>query len=1016
MNEKIKRSFISGALVTALLFSCASESIGSVDINTASGTIDAQFSLFNISAYPLSFKYNPEISKGSVGSKWETSLDANLQLSDDVPIFTVTAYCSKFLFIKNENGKFESGGGLGSKFEFINGDYTLTSNIGEKLTFDDKGNLKTIQDESGNTSVINRNSSDFISGWDTKSDRIKTFSIDSALSGKTFASNENAKVERNSAGQITSIKADRQFDFIYKNSLLSEILVNGISRYAFHYDKKGLLSRLKEPEHDYALSYYKDDKIQSIDDARGDSIYVEYDSDTAKAPDTQFVYVWNMTQFLRTQYKYTKDTVEITEGPIDSDDFLFGTIDRKTGIRTSKSIKGDKLEIVPGKEGNFVVNTSLRGFTPYQIQYSFNNLVLKNKNGIEYFKDLLSPSDFTTEKILSEIKDEGVIRDLNKNITGMIFNGIEKMKYTYSKDGSLMEKITTASGNEIFMTYDKEGRIIRIADSLGNKTSYRYSQNSTDIIYPNGTQTKIVYDENSLPSEILDPLGRKTLIQYQNTLIPQSVELCNFDTQSYNESQDDGLYSVSSNLFGTWLFIDNEDLTISRISPSGTITNYDLDKNNQILTIMDSEDRKIVRYSYDKYLQLIDASTDSCRLKFDYDDYGRLARKTYEKELSIDFDYDKKDAIRTVTDSSGLSLQYIRDANGKLVAISSDKTGTFKISYYDSGLKRDITYPNGVVLKWVYDKEDKITQYSILLPDGTARSAKLDYDKIGNIIKIDNNGTTVKFSYDELGHLTQIGDSKGRAVELSFDIWGNLLKLGNNESKFTSPALFQEINSILLGYNESSAITNYSDSVKEAKVSYDYDNRLNSIKFVDGKNISLTYAPVDNHLYSVTNGEEETRYYFLENQLYATKNLSSDKSTKYIYIPGENICLAILRPDGKVQYPLGDVFSSITDLTDRKGQTTHSRAFNTLGMLKTSDILDIPTGYGGYLSLDNGNILFAKNGAVLLKAMRTFGTKAQQPGNVNLYFTNKLSFMGNMPLTNLNDNEIMENLGVNSRQ
>lgn len=1010
----VKKFYIIGALTSALLFSLSMSA--SIDINTSEGTIDAQFSIFNISSYPISFKYNPKTTKGSVGAEWETSLDANLQLSDDVPIFTISAYCSKILFIKNEDGKFESGGGLGAKFEFINGDYTLTSNIGEKLTFDDKGRLKTIQDESGSASIINRNTKNLISGWETKSDKIKTFSIDSALSGSNPISNENSKVERNSAGQITSIKADKQFLFTYKDSILSTIQVNGVSQYAFEYNKKGLLSRLKEPGHDFVLSYYKDGRVLSIDDAKGDSIYVEYEADTAKAPDTQFVYVWNMTRFLRTQYKYTKEKVEITEGPIDSDDVLFGTIDRKTGIRTSKSIKGDNLEIIPGKGGSFTVNSALRGFTPYQIQVSFNNIVLKNKNGVEYYKDLMSPSDFNTEKIRSEIKNEGVIRDLNKNILGVIFNGIEVMNYTYSKDGSLMEKITTASGNVIAFTYDTEGRVIQTIDSLGNKTSFRYSKNSIEIIYPNGTVTKINNNEDGLPTEILDPMERKTIVDYQNTIAPQTVELCGFDTQSYDQSQEEDLYSISSNLFGTWLFVDNEDLTISRISPSGNIIDYDLDKDNQILGILDSENKKIAKYSYNKYMQIVEGSTDSCRIKFDYDDYGRLLKKSYDKELSFAFDYDKKDAIKTITDSAGLSLKYIRNAGGKLTSVSSDKSGTFKIAYYDSGLTKEITYPNGILLKWTYDVENKITQYSILLPDGTNKTTKLDYDKIGNIAKIDNGETTLKFSYDELGHLTQIADSKGKAVDLGFDIWGNLLKLGKNKSKFTSPSLFQEINSVSLNYNESSAITSYKDAERQADISYDYDNRLNAIKFNDGSLLELSYAPLDDQVYCISEGKQQKRYYFLESQLYAARDSSSEDFTRYIYVPGTNICLAVIRPDGKVQYPVCDVFGSITDLTDKKGTVIDSRAFNSLGMIKTSDRLNIPTAYGGYLSLDKGNIILTENGPVLLKTMRSFGPKSQKPGNLILDFSNKLSFMENMPLTQINDNATMLNLGVDSRQ
>lgn len=1009
MNKEIKRFFILGALISALLLCFSLPLPASIEINTAEGTIDAQFSIFNISSYPISFKYNPEISKGSVGAKWETSLDANLQLSDEVPIYTINAYCSKILFIKNEDGKFESGGGLGAKFEFINGDYTLTSNIGEKLTFDDKGNLKTIQDESGSASIINRTTKNLLSGWETKSDKIKTFSIDSALTGGTSAtSNENAKIEWNQTGQISSIKADKEYKFIYNESLLTAIQVNGIPQYILEYNGKKLLHRLKEPLHDYVLFYYDDEKILSIDDAKGDSIYIEYDLDTTKTTDSRHTYVWNLTRSLRTIYEYTKDKVEIKEGPIGSKDVLFGVIDRKTGIINKKNINGDIIEVIPEKDGIFSVNSSLRGRTPYATEYSFGNLVLKNKNGVEYYKDLMSPSDFNTEKIRSEIKYDGIIRDLKKNILAVISNGVETIKYSYSRDGSLLEKATTSSGNELIYTYDHGGRVTQISDSQGNKTSFRYSTGRLEVIYPNGTSTNIVYNNEGLPVEILEPLTKKTIIGYQNTSSPKTVELRGFDTQSYIGSQDDGLFLILSNLFGRWIFIDNKKRTLSRISPSKNIIEYESNENNQIEAIIDSNNNKIATYSFDKYFKLTEASTDSCRIQFSYDKYGRLASKSYDKELSFDFGYDKKDDLNTITDSTGFSIKYIRDANGKLISLTSDKTSTFKISYYDSGLTKEIKYPNGNILRWVYDLEGKIIQYSILLSDCTNRTTKLVYDKIGNITQIDNGKTSINFSYDELGHITKITDSNGKTVDLNFDIWGNLLKLGKYESKLSNPSIYSQINNIDLSYNKISAITSYKDTDRECSVSYDWNDRLSRLQFNNGTFISFDYSPLDNQIYSVIQNNVEIKYYFLKGQLFATKDSTTNKFTKYIYLPGTNLCLAIVRPDGKAQYPLCDVFGSITDLTDKKGELIASRTFNSLGLLNSNDNLALTTGYEGLLTFDNGNIIFTKNGPVLTNIMRVFTPKAKEPGEITFDFSNKLSFMEIMPLVNFKKNPLSQ--------
>ena len=629
---------------------------------------------------------------------------------------------------------------------------------------------------------------------------------------------------------------------------------------------------------------------------------------------------------------------------------------------------------------------------------------------------MISPSEFALEKTRSEIKDGGIIRDINKNVIELISGGICMMKYSYSKDGSSLQKAVTASGDEFNYTYDKEGRMIQIVDSLGNKTSFRYGKNTVEIIYPNATKTILTLSEEGLPIKISDPMKRKTLVAYQNARLPQKVELCNFDTQTYIGSQENDLYSIQSSLFGLWLFIDNNDQTITRISPSGNVITYETNDKKQITAIKNEKNINIANYVYNKYSQVTEASTDSCRIKFDYDDYGRLSQKSYDKELSLAFEYDKKDIIKTLADSEGFSIKYIRDAGGKLTSIISDKTGTFKVSYYDSGMIKEIYYPNGVVLKWTYDVEPKIIEYSILLPGGASKTTKLGYDKIGNITRINNGQTTVNFFYDELNHLTKVADSGGKEVNLSFDVWGNLLKLGKNESKLSSPSIFSQINSLTLSYNnEISSLSSYEDADNKRSVSYDWNNRLTSLKFNNGNYISLDYAPMEDEIDSVTANGIRTKYFFYGTQLYATKDTTSKKSTKFIYVPDTNICLAVIRPDGEIQYPLCDVFGSITDLTDKKGRLTDSRTFNSIGLINSSDTLNIPTAYGGLLSLDKGSIVFTENGPVLLKIMRAFGPKAQDPGDISLDFSNKLSFMESMPLTTLNENSAKQNLGINNR-
>lgn len=1011
----MNRAIICG-FIGALIFLSPARSSASVDIDTAGGKINADFTLFNISGYPVSFRYNPELKSGPAGASWESSLNASLEIPGDVPIYTVNAYSSKFMFIRDEQGKFESGGGLGGKFELINGDYTLTSNAGEKLTFDEKGNLKTIQDETGSLSIISRDQKKLISGWETRSGAIKNFSIDSALEGAANTSSaSSASLEWMPDGTVSAIKAQKAFKFNYKDSKLSSITVNNNEAYLFTYNKKGLLRRLKEPGHDYNFSYYKDGRVKSIDDRFGESLYVEYQSDTEASKDVRHVYVWNLTRFIKTHYKYMKDTVEIQEGTIDSDDVLFGSIDRKTNVRKARSIAGDTMEVKPGKDGRLSVSTMTRGFSPYKMEVDFGNTLMRNINGIEYFKDIIYAGGMESDKISSDIKNDGIIRDGNKNVTGLFVNGIETKRYNWSEDGSDIERSISSTGNQTLFKYDDHGRIVQKEDSIGNKTSYRYRDGGFDVVYPNGTTSSIATNDKNMPVTIADPLGRVTRFGYGNPVIPNFVELSGFDSQSFIQSIEDGIYFYDSTLFGSWFFIEKDDGSVTRVGPDENVTNYFYDRNKLLLSVSDADGKVISSYTYNKYLQLSKASSEGCILSFGYDDYGRMLQKSYNKELSINIAYNGIDLSQEISDSSGFHLRYGRNQGGAITSINLGNGVAFSVAYYDSGLIKEIKYPNGITASWNYDLLGRISQYTINFPDGSSRVSVLKYDKAGNLVESETDGKTVDCSYDELGHLTGVSDSKGKSVRLKFDVWGNLLQLGSKESKGDSPGCQTEINSVALSYTKDSSIREFTLDEKKSEISYDRDNRINLISSGPDK-LTISYAPLDEQIYQLDTGSRQKKYYFLYDRLYATWDSESKHFTRYVYLPGSNICLAVVRHGGKVDYALNDIFGSITDLADSKGNLTGSRTFNTLGAVKSSLPMDLDMYYGGMIGLDGGNIIFAEKGPVLLKIMRYFSSHAQLPGNILLDHNNKLSFMEEMPLTNFNELRNFQNTGVNSRQ
>ena len=960
-----------------------------VNIVPLTGALRVSVIISSICQYPISGSYNPQITKGSIGAGWQCSLDTDLQISKEIDFYTINAYCSKFVFSLNDDGTFSSGGSDRAALTFSNNNYILTANNGERLTFDPEGTLKSVQDISGKTAEISRDSNARISSWSIKSDKVESFSADDMLSsgGNEKATvSDGCSVKWNDNGTVSGLSAEnKDFNFVYdKNSRLAKITIGNKEILAsFEYDSSGKLISMTEPNHEYSFTYYEDNRVKTVEDQMGDDIYVEYEIIDGLNNCT----VWNLTKFTETIYVLDKGKTVVTQSPIDSDVEFSAVINLTTGERTiTNHLSGNTYVIKGDSKGNLQVSSNLMGFTPLVSDCNFLDSVTKNINDAEYFRESTVPSEFEVTESRAKIKDDGVMKDYLGNIIQVINKNFNAASLYYDKNNRLI-KMATPSGGEYLYEYTDDGKTKKITNPFGNVQEYTYlPDNRVVISLPDNECVSISYDEWGFPLEIKEPQERETIITYSNRGEIETVELKGLDLQSFLSSLEDGLIALQSNTYGSWLFRDSFDGCLTRISPDGDVVSFNLSKK-QLVSVSDSEEQILENYSYNKNGQLKEISTPQVSLSYKYDDRGRLVEKKYNKEnFGVDFSYNKRDLVSCISDTGGFKTEYITDNAGKLVEIKNKKTGNFKIEYSNNGLIESIIYPNGITVRKSYDKAERLTQYICAHKNKELNNVSFQYDSLGNVVDVNNNGNTEKYHYDSLCHITGIMYQDGRKESFSFDKWGN----------FSSKKL-------LLSTDNQSRITTAKSGDCYLKFSYGYNNLLSKVES-DGKNIlEVYYNPVDNlPAMTVDSSGDKTGYIFIDNNLYAVIDDKKSEITRYIYIPGTDVCIALVRADGLVLYPVSDPSGTITALYDNNGNLLSKRTFDALGRLEGEDKLNIALGFQGALSLLNNRVVFNEDGQYLVEAQRLLSKIAPVPGKYALDFTNKLSYLDGNPRKNVN--------------
>ncbi len=188
-------------------------------------------------------------------------------------------------------------------------------------------------------------------------------------------------------------------------------------------------------------------------------------------------------------------------------------------------------------------------------------------------------------------------------------------------------------------------------------------------------------------------------------------------------------------------------------------------------------------------METIDALGNSTL--FEYDPMGRLTKtslhrvdaqdKVDEWEITL-YEYDGRGLVTKETNALGAVTAYTYDGNGNLVSKTDADDYVTKYTYNALDFVTQINYNGGKQASYRYNKVGELVE----MEDWTGTTS-FEVDLLRRITQVtDRKGSVVEYTYDEVGNQTSIDYPDGTGVDYTYDLLHQLKTVTEDDGRATA--------------------------------------------------------------------------------------------------------------------------------------------------------------------------------------------------------------------------------------
>lgn len=529
---------------------------------------------------------------------------------------------------------------------------------------------------------------------------------------------------------------------------------------------------------------------------------------------------------------------------------------------------------------------------------------------------------------------------LTRTITDTALSKSRTWTYTYNANGQVLTingprtDVTDVSTYAYYTNNDpatgKRGNIASITNAAGHVTSitaYNAHGQPLTIIDPNGLTTILAYDARQrLTSRLVG--SELTTYTYDNAGQLTRVTMPDGSFLNYTYDPAHRLTQIDDNLGNKIVYtldaMGNRTLEQVR-DPSNALaqTRSRVYSNLNRLSQDIGAQSQTTTYTYDNQgnVKSIDGPLTGIVDKtiFDtYDALNRLTRMTNPQSGQINYGYNARDQMTSVTDPRSLATTYGVDGLGNLNQLVSPDTGTTQHTYDAAGNLLTKKDARNITATYSYDTLNRVTQ--------------IVYPAVGAVA-----AQTVTFAYDQgtngKGRLTLMTDRSGN-TSWAYDQKGRVIRKQQTIIEW-APAL--QVYTTEYAYNASGQMSSMTyPSGRVVAYTYDATGRVSGIT-VNGNPIvsGVQYHPFGQpKSWTFGNGQSFTRSFDTDGRI-ATHKVGTQ--TRTLNYDAASRITGLTHGDATLNQTIGyDYLDQVTSWI--ANTTTQSYTYDAVGNRKTQTI------------------------------------------------------------------------------
>lgn len=369
----------------------------------------------------------------------------------------------------------------------------------------------------------------------------------------------------------------------------------------------------------------------------------------------------------------------------------------------------------------------------------------------------------------------------------------------------------------IHKKYDKNGRLIKVTDSLGACMEYAYNERnkiscekmkiregvyqekkytytssgrlaavsqSADAKETSGgtSVTRISYDRNGKIVQLTTPMGNEIFYTYDRAGRKTGMEMVQYDGKIKNTVQ--YAYDRGNRIIKKVTDGRAEHYTYDVCGRRSTVQNilgktsrYEYDKNGRLTGCIAprqyDEEGKGVTYLYENdHLTKILLPDGSCKKEFGYNEFGD---NIFIKEMGVEaaFTYDLGGRRISIKSSGKASQQQEYDAWGRVIRITdgNENVTGFELDGWGRALK--VNRADGGVETFSYDDAGNMME----AVDGLGHTTRFEYNEMNHLARrIDQTGEEELWNYNAEGRIKRYQDRNGNEILFDYNMYGELTR------------------------------------------------------------------------------------------------------------------------------------------------------------------------------------------------------------------------------------------------